>query len=87
MTINQRLATGASITIPTDGRNIHIENIFYSADATGKLTFSDGLKTYVIDAAVGFNIKHKGMVFDGSGNVTITCAGANITLAAEVYLR
>lgn len=78
-------AAGTDVIQKQPGNSVKLKNLVFTADATGKITFTDGTLTYVVDVAVGIRrFKHE-LAFTPESDVTLTCAGANISVFADVY--
>lgn len=87
-TIDTGLASGDVITIKKQaGKNIELSDMVLSADALGSLTFTDTVKTFVLDVDPGTNRRCPGYIFDGANDVTITGTDANISLYCHVWKK
>lgn len=87
-TIDQRFTSGQVTKIrKLAGKCIEISDITASADAQSTVTLTDGVKTRVLDVAPGTNHRCPGMIFSGEADITITCAGGNVSFYAHVWKK
>ncbi len=80
-------AAGADKVKKVANKQIQINCRFVSADAQSTLTFSDTKQSIVVDVAPGVYEFDQDLIFDGENDVTITCAGGNASLWADVVIK
>lgn len=76
--------TGTDKIQKRPGKVIKLKEFIFTGDATGTITITDGTLSYVIDVTVGIYPLCKELVFQQGEDVTLTCAGSNISVFCEV---
>lgn len=77
-------AAGTTVVQKQPNQITKLKHMVMTANATGTLTFTDGTNTFVIDVPVGVWKFKRELAFAPDSDVTITCAGATISIFADI---
>ena len=83
-----RFATAGTDTIKKGPAGTHtsLTRIYITADAQSTVTFTDTVKTYVIDAMPGVNNPFDyELPFTENQDITITVSGGNVSVFADTF--